>query len=466
MKKTDNIRKNTQVKLSKGQEFPLTIKRLGINGEGVGYFKRTVVFVPGALPGEEVVAQATTINPKYVEAKVKKFRKKSPYRVDPPCPIYEKCGGCQLQHLAYEQQLVEKRDILIQALERHTTFDIHKLDIRPTIGMEDPWLYRNKSQFQVGEIKGNIIAGLYSMNSHKLIDIPNCIVQHPATNKAVRVVKEILNDLKIPVYNERKRTGIVRTIVARVAVGTGEVQVVLITAKKDLPKKDLIVREIQKRLPEVKSIIQNINGKKTSLIFGDESLKLGGEDSIQEVLGDIPFELSSRAFFQLNPTQTLKLYDEVKKAAQLRGSEKVVDAYCGVGTIGLWLAKEAGEIRGMDVIKEGIEDARKNAARYGVKNAQYEVGKAEVLLPKWVKEGWIPDCIIVDPPRSGCDDALLNTLLKVPAKKIVYVSCNPSTFAKDLQKLSKKYKIEYIQPVDMFPHTAHIENVARLVLHG
>ncbi len=286
--KKQNTRANVVIK--KGQEFPLTIKRLGINGEGVGYFKRTVVFVPGALPGEEVVVEATTIKPKYAEAKIKKIRKKSPHRVNPPCPIYEKCGGCQLQHLEYSQQLKEKRDILIQALERHTKLKIEKMDIRPTIGMDDPWLYRNKSQFQVGEIKGNIIAGLYSMNSHKLIDIPNCIVQHPATNKAVRVVKEILNDLNIPVYNERKRTGIIRTIVARVAVGTGEVQVVLITAKKELPKKALIVAEIQKRLPEVKSIIQNINGKKTSLIFGDESLQLGGEQSIQEVLGDISFE--------------------------------------------------------------------------------------------------------------------------------------------------------------------------------
>lgn len=458
--------KSGNIKIQKGQTFPLTIKRLGINGEGVGYFKKQVVFVPGALPGEEVVVEATNIQPKFAEGRVKKIRKKSPHRTNPPCPIYEECGGCQLQHLKYEQQLVEKRDILIQALERHTKLNIEKMDIRPTIGMEDPWLYRNKSQFQLGDIKGNYIAGLYSMNSHRLIDIPNCIVQHPATNKAVRVVKEILNDLKIPVYNERKHTGIVRTIVARVAVGTGEVQVVLITAKKDLPKKELIIAEINKRLPEVKSIVQNINGKKTSLIFGDESLTLGGEQTIQEVLGDISLELSSRAFFQLNPSQTVKLYDEVKKAAGLTGKEKVVDAYCGVGTIGLWLADAAGEIRGMDVIKEGIEDARKNAKRHGFQNARYEVGKAEQIMPKWVKEGWQPDVVVVDPPRAGCDDALLDTILKTGAKRIVYVSCNPSTLAKDLNRLGKKYRIEYMQPVDMFPQTAHVECVTELTLNN
>lgn len=451
---------NTTVKITKGQVFPLTIKRLGINGEGVGYFKKQVVFVPGALPGEEVVVEATNIQQKFAEGRIKKIRKKSPHRVNPPCPIYEDCGGCQIQHLAYNQQLIEKRDLVIQALERHTKLNTEQLVIRPTIGMDDPWLYRNKSQFQLGEIKGNYIAGLFSMNSHRLIDIPNCIVQHPATNKAVRVVKEILSDLKVPVYNERKHSGIVRTIVARVAVGTGEVQVVLITAKKELPKKELIVSEIQMRLPEVKSIIQNVNGKKTSLIFGDESLQLGGEQSIQEVLGDISFELSSRAFFQLNPIQTVKLYDEVKKAAQLTGKEKVVDAYCGVGTIGLWIADRAGEIRGMDVIQEGIEDARNNARRLGVKNAHYEVGKAETVMPKWVKAGWKPDVVIIDPPRSGCDDALLDTILKTEAKKVVYVSCNPSTLAKDLNKLTKKYKIKYMQPVDMFPQTMHVECVA------
>lgn len=453
---------NTTVKITKGQVFPLTIKRLGINGEGVGYFKKQVVFVPGALPGEEVVVEATNIQQKFAEGRIKKIRKKSPHRVNPPCPIYEDCGGCQIQHLAYNQQLIEKRDLVIQALERHTKLNTEQLVIRPTIGMDDPWLYRNKSQFQLGEIKGNYIAGLFSMNSHRLIDIPNCIVQHPATNKAVRVVKEILSDLKVPVYNERKHSGIVRTIVARVAVGTGEVQVVLITAKKELPKKELIVSEIQMRLPEVKSIIQNVNGKKTSLIFGDESLQLGGEQSIQEVLGDISFELSSRAFFQLNPIQTVKLYDEVKKAAQLTGKEKVVDAYCGVGTIGLWIADRAGEIRGMDVIQEGIEDARNNARRLGVKNAHYEVGKAETVMPKWVKAGWKPDVVIIDPPRSGCDDALLDTILKTEAKKVVYVSCNPSTLAKDLNKLTKKYKIEYMQPVDMFPQTMHVECCALL----
>jgi 23S rRNA (uracil1939-C5)-methyltransferase len=452
------------IKIKEKQTFPLTIKRLGINGEGVGYFKKQVVFVPGALPGEEVVVEATKINPKFAEAKIKKIRIKSPHRVQPPCPYYEQCGGCQLQHLKYDQQLKEKRDIIVQSLERHTKLPLDKLDIRDTLGMEDPWGYRNKSSFQVAGRDGKVLAGLYGMNSHQLIDIDHCAVQHSQTTEAVNAVKKILEDLKIPIYNEKSRKGIIRTIVTRVGVQSGELQVVLITTQKELPKKELIIEEIQKRLPNTKSIVQNINGQKTSLIFGDETNALAGSEFIQETLGDLQFELSARTFFQLNPTQTVKLYNEVKKAAALTGSEKVVDAYCGVGTIGLWLANQAGEVRGMDIIPESIDDAKKNAKRHGFTNTKYVPGKAEEVLPKWVKKGWKPDVIVVDPPRTGLDNQLLQTILQVQPKKLIYVSCNPSTLAKDIHTLSSKYEVKYIQPVDMFPQTAHIENVARLEL--
>ncbi|ULT57870.1 23S rRNA (uracil(1939)-C(5))-methyltransferase RlmD [Neobacillus drentensis] len=452
------------IKIQLKQTFPLTIKRLGINGEGVGYFKKQVVFVPGALPGEEVVVEATKINPKFAEAQIKKIRVKSPHRVQPPCPVYEQCGGCQLQHLQYGQQLKEKRDIIIQSLERHTKLNVAKLDIRETIGMENPWGYRNKSSFQVVQKNGKVLAGLYGMNSHQLIDIEHCAVQHSQTNEAVTTVKSILQDLQIPIYNEKTRKGIVRTIVARVGVETGELQVVLITTQNDLPKKVSIIEEIQKRLPKVKSIVQNINGEKTSLIFGEETLALAGEEFIQETLGDLQFELSARTFFQLNPIQTVKLYDEVKKAADLTGNEKVLDAYCGVGTIGLWLADQAAEVRGMDVIPESIDDAKKNAKRHGFTNTKYVPGKSEEVLPKWVKKGWKPDVIVVDPPRTGLDNQLLQTILQVKPEKLIYVSCNPSTLAKDIQTLSAKFEVKYIQPVDMFPHTAHVECVSQLIL--
>ncbi|WP_445489850.1 23S rRNA (uracil(1939)-C(5))-methyltransferase RlmD [Niallia sp. 03133] len=451
-------KQTSTVKLTQGQTFPLTIKRLGINGEGVGYFKRQVVFVPGALPGEEVVVEATKVQPKFSEGKIKKIRKSSPFRVKAPCPIYEQCGGCQLQHLAYDQQLKEKRDIVIQSMERHTKLKVDKVDIRQTIGMKDPWNYRNKSQFQMGQQKnGKIIAGLYGLDSHRLVPIQNCMVQHPLTNKVSEEVRKILEELQVPIYNERTQKGIVRTIVTRAGFQSGEVQVVLITTQKEVPRKKKIMAEIQKRLPEVKSLVQNINGNKTSLIFGEKTLHLSGEEVIQETLGDLNFELSARAFFQLNPVQTVALYDEVKKAAGLTGKEKIADAYCGVGTIGLWLAEGASEVRGMDTIEAAITDAQKNAARHGIENATYVTGTAEHWLPKWVEEGWRPDTVVVDPPRTGCDRKLLDAIKKVKPKKFVYVSCNPSTLAKDIDYLSKEYKVEYIQPVDMFPHTAHVE---------
>ncbi len=447
-----------------GQTFPLTIKRLGINGEGVGYFKRQVVFVPGAIPGEEVVAEVTVLKRGYAEAKIKKIRKKSQYRIVPTCPVYESCGGCQLQHIAYEEQLRQKRDIVIQSFERYSGLAVDKINFKATIGMENPWHYRNKSQLQVGKERENVIAGLYAENSHRLIDISNCPIQHEAINTITQTVKDILQRLNIPIYNEKKRTGIVRTIVARVGIQTGETQLILVTTKKDIPKQQLLIREIKSKIPQLTSMMQNVNGEKTSVIFGKDTFHLAGEQVIQETLGDLSFELSARAFFQLNPEQTVKLYDEVKKASQLTGEEKIIDAYCGVGTIGLWLAREVKEIRGMDVIKESIIDARKNATKHSFTNATYEVGKAEFWMPKWVKEGYQPDVVIVDPPRTGCEDSFIQTVLKVKPKRIVYVSCNPSTLAKDIAKLKREYEVKYVQPVDMFPQTAHVECVSQLVL--
>ncbi|KYG26990.1 23S rRNA (uracil(1939)-C(5))-methyltransferase RlmD [Alkalihalobacillus trypoxylicola] len=453
------------ITLEIGQRIPLTIKRLGINGEGVGYFKRKVVFVPGALPNEEIVAEVTKAGERFTEAKIKKIRKSSNERITAPCPIYEQCGGCQLQHMNYEATLKAKKDIMIQAFERHSKISKGDLKIKETIGMEDPWYYRNKSQMQVGKKGNKVIAGLYAMNSHELIDLSECMVQHKTANKVTQVMKQILADLQISIYDERKRKGLIRTIVTRVGFESGQVQVVLVTTDANIPKLNLLKEEVQKRLPEVSSFQLNINNKKTSLVFGEAIVHLDGEEVIEETLGDISFSLSARAFFQLNPVQTTKLYNEAKKAAKLTGKEKVVDAYCGVGTIGLWLAEDAGEVRGMDVIASSIEDARENAKRHGYQHMRYEVGTAEKWLPQWINEGWKPDVVVVDPPRSGCDPQLLQAIIQAKPKRVVYVSCNPSTLAKDIEILRKKgYKINQLQPVDMFPWTSQVESVTELTL--
>lgn len=445
--------------IEEGQKFPLTIKRLGINGEGIGFFKRNVIFVPGALPGEEITAQVTNIKRNFAEARILKMRKPSPHRQTPPCPIYEACGGCQLQHMTYSQQLVEKRDLVVQALERYLKGT--DVLVNDTIGMEDPWHYRNKSQFQT-RLKGTkVIAGLFAEGSHQLLDIEQCLVQHPDTTVITNAVKRILEELKMPIYDGKTMKGIIRTIVVRTGLKTGEIQLVLVTTRSKIPQKELLVEKLKAIDINLVSIVQNINKEKTSLIFGEETITLYGKDTIHEELGELAFDLSARAFFQLNPTQTVKLYDEIKRAAQLTGTEKVVDAYCGVGTIGLWLADGAGELRGMDIIHDSVVDAKANAKRQGVK-AKYVTGTAEKWLELWSKEDFVPDVLTVDPPRTGLADSLLKTILNVKPERFVYTSCNPSTLAKDLQQLTKVYRIKYIQPVDMFPQTAQVEAVCLL----
>jgi 23S rRNA (uracil1939-C5)-methyltransferase len=448
-----------------GQTFPLSIKRLGINGEGIGFYKRQVVFVPGAIPGEDIQVEITKVYPNRAEGTIVKIKKASKNRVTPLCPIYETCGGCQVQHMSYSAQLKEKRDLVIQAFERYTKIPKDQLNVGRTIGMDEPWSYRNKSQFQVGKYKDTVIAGLYTKNSHKLINIDHCLVQHEDTNIVTNKVKQIIRDLNLSIYNERKHSGSIRTIVVRTAFRTDEIQLAIVTATDDFPKKKLFIEEVKKRLPQVTSFVQNVNEEKTSLIFGNQTEDLFGKVTITEHLGDLSFELSARAFFQLNPLQTVKLYDEVKRQAKLTGEEKVVDAYCGSGTIGMWLAKSAKEVRGMDIIKESIIDARKNAKKHVITNAHYEAGKAEQLLPKWLKEGWRPDVVVVDPPRTGCDQAFLATVVKIKPKRMIYVSCNPSTLAKDVHMLiSNGFQVEHVTPVDMFPQTAQVEAVCTLVL--
>lgn len=447
-----------------GQQMTLTIKSLGINGEGIGYFKRKIVFVDKALPGEVVHAQVTEVKEKYALARLLRVVEKSKSRTVPPCPVYEECGGCSLQHMDYQAQLASKKEIVIESLRKYARLD--NPPVADTIGMDNPWGYRNKAQFQVGKQDGKLIAGLYQTGSHNLVNLEGCQVQHDATSQIVQAAKQILEELGIPVYDERKRTGVIRTIVARVAFGTGETQLTLVTATPDIPRVKELILELRTRLPQLVGITQNVNAQKTSLVFGDKTISLWGKPTIAEKLGDLSFALSARAFFQLNPEQTKKLYDQVKDAARLTGKELVLDLYCGTGTIGLWLAPYAREVRGIELIPEAVEDAKRNAEHNQIDNASFHVGRAEQLMPKWAKQGVRPDVVVVDPPRIGLDDALIRSLLDVTPARIVYVSCNPSTLAKDIAKLQTKYKLVSVQPVDMFPHTSHVECTVLLKWKG
>ncbi|HEO4540254.1 TPA: 23S rRNA (uracil(1939)-C(5))-methyltransferase RlmD [Streptococcus agalactiae] len=441
------------------QRIPLKIKRMGINGEGIGFYKKTLIFVPGALKGEEVFCQISSVRRNFAEAKLLKINRKSKNRVDPACSIYKECGGCQIMHLQYDKQLEFKTDVIRQALMKFKPEGYENYEIRKTIGMPEPEHYRAKLQFQVRSFGGNVRAGLYAQGTHRLIDIKDCLVQDRLTQEMINRVAELLGKYKLPIYNERKIAG-VRTVMIRRAQASGEIQLIFITSKR-LDFDDVVI-ELVREFPELKTVAVNINASKTSDIYGQITEVIWGQESINEEVLDYGFSLSPRAFYQLNPKQTQILYSEAVNALDVKEDDDLIDAYCGVGTIGLAFAGKVKSVRGMDIIPEAIQDAKENALHMGFTNTHYEAGKAEDIIPRWYSEGFRANALIVDPPRTGLDDKLLNTILKMPPEKMVYVSCNTSTLARDLVTLTKVYHVHYIQSVDMFPHTARTEAVVKL----
>ncbi|MFT9388587.1 MAG: 23S rRNA (uracil(1939)-C(5))-methyltransferase RlmD [Leuconostoc sp.] len=445
-----------------GQNFPLTIKRLGINGEGIGYFKRKIVFVPGVLPDEVAVVKVTEVQPKYIAAKVLKIREKSPNRVKPRDEYADEVGGFELEHMTYPAQLAFKKDVIAQALEKFQPKGWSTYDLRDTIGMANPYEYRNKAQFPVRKIGDKLSVGMYKRSSHDLVDLPVVNTQDPATMKVLRTVRDLLDKLSVSIYNEDKNRGTVKTIIARASHTTGDVQLTFVTNTDGFPGDTALIEAINKALPEVTGIFQNYNPGRTSIVWGEETIKLWGQDYIEETIMGKTFQLSPRAFMQLNYTQMTVVYHQALAALDLTHADKLVDAYAGVGTIGLSLADKVGEVRGMEIIPEAVDDANINAEINHITNAKYEVGTAEALFPKWQAEGWVADALVVDPPRTGLDTALRREILRTKPEKFVYISCNASTLARDLVDLAQAYQVDYIQSIDMFPQTARWEGVVKL----
>ncbi|GAP03193.1 RNA m5u methyltransferase family protein [Fructobacillus pseudoficulneus] len=456
-------RANQPVEVKIGQKFPLTIKRLGINGEGIGYFKRKIVFIPGALPNEVVTAKVTDFTEKYIEAKVVTIREASPERVTPTDPAADLVGGFELAHLAYPAQLAFKKDLTQQALEKFQPQGYANYDIRDTIGMSQPDHYRNKASLPIRKIKGEVKLGLYKRGSHDLVDLPTIATQDEASMTIVRAVGKILAEASVSFYNEVKNSGLVKTVIVR-ANQAGQAQLVLVTNQEEFPGKEAIITALTEQIPAITGIFQNINPGKSSLIWGDETIKLWGDDYLQEEILGLTFSLSPRAFLQLNYEQMTKTYETAIQALNLNKNDRLVDAYSGVGTLGLSMAFLVQEVRGMEIIPEAVVDAKKNAQDNGIENAHYEVGSAEKVFPKWAKDGFKPTALVVDPPRPGLDPAFKKAVLRAKPEKFVYISCNPSTLARDLADLSSAYRVDFIQPIDMFPQTPRWEGVVKLSL--
>ena len=449
------------VPVQKNEYYDVKIESLTHDGLGVARVDGFPIFVSNALVGEEINMKVTLVKKTYAFGRAVDYFVTSPERVEPTCGIYKQCGGCQVQHLSYEGQLQMKHDTVVNQLKR--IGHIEDANVLTTIGMKDPSRYRNKTQVPFGYANGEVVAGFYQKRSHEITNMKSCLIQTDISDQIVDTMRELCRDLNIDPYNESLNLGVLRHVIVRVGFKTGEIMVTLVTRTKTIPNIDTVIETLINKYPQIKSIAQNINPKVTNVIFGDETKILYGEPYIYDEMNGIRFAISPRSFYQVNPVQTETLYSKAVEFAGLTGNEVVFDAYCGIGTITLFLAQHAKEVYGVEIIPEAIEDAKMNAKLNGFDNAQFAVGKSEDVIPMWIENGIIPDVIVVDPPRKGCDKTLLDTMLEAKPKRIVYVSCDSSTLARDLKILiDGGYNLEVVQPVDMFPQTAHVEVVTML----
>lgn len=446
----------------KNDMVTLEITDLGSSGEGIGKVDGFTLFVKDALIGDVIRAKIIKLKKNYGYGRLMEILTPSPSRVEARCPQARACGGCQIQPLAYEKQLEYKENKVKELLER--VGKVQDYVMEPIIGMEEPWYYRNKAQFPVGKTKeGEIVTGFYAGRTHSIIPVEECFIQHSLNQELMAIVRQWMKAYDVQPYNEASHTGLVRHIFTRIGKYTGEVMVCLVINGKKIPKEAELV-ECLKKVPGMTSICLNINREKTNVILGSTVKCLWGQPYITDKIGDIAYRISPLSFFQVNPIQTQKLYSTALEYAGLTGNETVWDLYCGIGTISLFLAKSAKKVYGVEIVPEAIADAKENAQLNGIENAEFFVGKAEEVLPEqYEKNGVYADVIVVDPPRKGCDEKLLQCMVQMAPKRIVYVSCDPATLARDLGFLEANgYKVEKVRCTDMFPHSTHVETVCLL----
>lgn len=465
--------------MKKNDTFQLQITDLGTGGEGIGKFEGMTFFAKGALPGDVIEAGVTKLKKTYGYARIVRIVEPSKDRVEPICPVAGKCGGCQIMQMDYRAQLDFKAKKVAEDLIRIGGFseeEVHRV-MQPIIGMEEPYHFRNKAQYPVQEdTNGNPIAGFYALRSHRVVENDRCFLGAKENEEILAIIKAYMSANKVTAYDETTGKGLIRHVLIRVGFTSKEVMVCVVINGSSLPAAGDLVERLQ-AVEGMTSISVNSNTRRDNVIMGNVTKTLWGSDYITDAIGGVQFQIQPRSFYQVNPVQTEKLYGKALEYANLTGQETVWDLYCGIGTISLFLAQKAKMVYGVEIVPEAIEDAKRNAALNGMDNAHFYVGKAEEVLPEYYEQGSIhgekiaeadkklkaPDVIVVDPPRKGCDEKCLSTMLRMAPKRIVYVSCDPATLARDLKFLcAEDYRLVEVTPVDQFCHSLHVESAVLL----
>lgn len=450
--------KGKKAPVEKNEFYMIEIEDLNIDGDGVGKIEGFTLFVPGTVPGDKAHIKVINLKKGFGYGRLETIIRPSQDRCESQCPVSNQCGGCQLHHINYPAQLSFKKRIVEQAFKRIGKFE--GLQVNDTIGMENQYNYRNKAQYPIGDtLKGETIAGFYAKRSHRIVPIKSCIIQNQKNDEIVQRVLDFMNKFKVPAYNEEKHQGYIRHIVTRYSKANDYIQIIIVTNSKKLPNEQQLVESLS-AISKVEGILINTNTEKTNVILGKEFRVLFGKAHIYDNIGELSYRISPNSFFQINPEQTEKLYNKVLEFASLTGNETIWDIYCGIGTISFFLAKQAKKVYGVEVVKEAIMDADFNAKHNNISNTEFFVGKAEEVILEKFKQGISADIVVLDPPRKGCEPILLETLLEMQPNKIIYVSCDPATLARDAKILAEGgYVVEKVQPVDMFGFSVHVESI-------
>ena len=449
--------------VEKNKEYIVEIVDTGYKGEGIAKIDDFAIFIPNAIKGEKMKIKIIKVLTSYAFGKIIEIIEPSKNRLESDCSTYKRCGGCNLRHVKYDETLKIKQN-LVQSLVNKTLKN--KIKVKETIGMENPYYYRNKAQFPIGKDKeNNVVMGVFANRTHEIIPIEECFIQNKEIQKLSKFILEFVKENDISVYDETSRKGLIRHIVTKIGIKTNEIMCIIVINGKEIPKEKELTMQIIKKFPNVKTIVKNINTKNTNVIMGEKNEKIYGDGYIEDKLGEYTFKISPHSFYQVNPVQAEKLYSIGVEAANINKEDVVFDLYCGIGTISLFMAKYAKKVYGVEIVEEAIKDAKENAKINNIKNTEFIAGDTQLILDDLINnKKIIPNVVMVDPPRKGLDNRSVENILKIMPNRFVYISCNPATLVRDLAKFEEMYEIKSIQPVDMFPFTSHVECVAVLQL--